>query len=126
MSSQYEEVPHSRENAVNFFLNYINNNKEFLKGKRVYDISSGSGYIAQKFSDVGSDIKLFDLFPEQNTLSKLPCEKIDLQQPFPMADAVADVVVCAETIEHLPNQYFFFKEVSRITKQGGIFILTTP
>ena len=126
MSAQKEEVPHSRENAVNFFLSYINHNKAFLWGKKVYDISSGSGYIAQKFSDAGAEVKLFDLFPEQNTLSKLPCERIDLQQSFPIADATADVVICGETIEHLPNQYFFFKEVARITKQGGIFILTTP
>jgi SAM-dependent methyltransferase len=121
-----EEVPHSRVNAVNFFLNYVATNKSFLVGKKVYDISSGSGYIAQQFSDVGADVKIFDLFPEQNTLSNLRCEKIDLQQVFPIQEAAADVVICAETIEHLPDQYFFFKEVARITKQGGVILLTTP
>jgi len=120
------EVPHSRANAVNFFLNYIAANNSGLTGRAVYDISSGSGYIAQKFSDAGASVKIFDLFPEQNTRSNLTCEKIDLQQPFPIADAAADIVVCAETIEHLPNQHFFFKEVARITKKGGIVLLTTP
>jgi SAM-dependent methyltransferase len=37
-----------------------------------------------------------------------------------------DMVLCCETIEHLPNQYFLFQETSRIIKPGGIFILTTP
>lgn len=126
MSNQNEEVPHSRENAVNFFLQYINSNKAFLAGKHVYDLSSGSGYIAQKFFEAGADVKIFDLFPEQNTRSGLTCGKIDLQEPFPIADASADVVLCAETIEHLPNQYFFFKEVARITKKDGTVLLTTP
>ena len=121
-----EEIPHSRKNAVNFFLNYITANTSMLSGKYVYDISSGSGYIAQKFSDAGAHVRLFDLFPEQNTRSRLPCEKIDLQQTFPIDNASADIVICSETIEHLPDQYLFFKEVSRITKPRGIFLLTTP
>ena len=126
MSVQNEQVPYSRENAIKFLSNYILANKSFLKGKMVYDISCGTGFIGQKFSDGGADVRLYDLFPEQNTLSKLPCEKIDLQAIFPIADSSADIVICTETIEHLPNQYFFFKEVARITKLNGLLFLTTP
>jgi len=121
-----EEVLYSRENAIRFFSNYIPSKKSFLTGKNVYDISAGTGYIGQLFSDVGADVKLYDLFPEQNTLSRLTCDKIDLQNTFPIANNSADIVLCTETIEHLPNQYFFFKEVARIVKPGGSFFLTTP
>lgn len=126
MSNQKEEVPYSRENAINFFSSYVQANREFLQGKRVFDISAGSGYIGQKFADAGADVRLYDLFPEQNNLSKLSCMHIDLQSVFPIEDKSADIVICTETIEHLPNQYFFFKEVSRITKDNGSVILTTP
>jgi SAM-dependent methyltransferase len=37
-----------------------------------------------------------------------------------------EVAICCETIEHLPNQHFLFKETARILKTGGTFILTTP
>jgi 2-polyprenyl-3-methyl-5-hydroxy-6-metoxy-1,4-benzoquinol methylase len=35
-------------------------------------------------------------------------------------------VICSETIEHLPNQFFLFQETYKILKPGGIFIVTTP
>ena len=64
-----EDVPHSRENAVAFFRQYTTNND--LKGKKIVDLSAGSGYIANMFKDAGADVTLYDLFPEQNKLSRL-------------------------------------------------------
>jgi len=124
--SQEIEVPYSRENAIRFFKKYVLANQSELSEKKILDISSGTGYIGQLFSDGGADIKLYDLFPEQNAFSKLPCEPIDLQKDFPIEDNSADIIICTETIEHLPNQYFFFKEVARILKPNGSFFLTTP
>ena len=119
------EVPHSRDNAVLFFQNYVAQNN-ILKGKEVYDLSAGSGYIAHLFEEVGANVKPFDLFPEQNTFATSTCLKIDLQNKLSLHDSVADIVILGETIEHLPNQFFFFQEAARIMKRGGIFILTTP
>jgi SAM-dependent methyltransferase len=119
-----EEVPHSRDNAVAFFRQYTTSSD--LKGKKIVDLSAGSGYIANMFKDAGADVTLYDLFPEQNKFCPLPCQHIDLQKPYPIADQSVDIAICAETIEHLPNQFFFFQETSRILKPGGILILTTP
>lgn len=119
------EVPHTRENAVAFFRQYTKENPQ-LKGKKVVDLSAGSGYIANLFHDAGADVSLYDLFPNQNKYSNLKCQQIDLQKAFPLADASVDLAICAETIEHLPNQHFFFSETSRILKPGGTLILTTP
>jgi SAM-dependent methyltransferase len=66
------------------------------------------------------------LFPDENRFLKRGVTKIDLQKKFPIADSSQDLVICCETIEHLPNQYFFFQETSRIVKLAGTFILTTP
>jgi len=119
------EVPHSRDNAVKFFEQYTSGNAG-LKGKRVIDLSAGSGYIANLFHEAGTSLELYDLFPEQNKFCPVPCKHIDLQKPFPIADKTADIVILAETIEHLPNQYFFFVETARILKPGGTLLLTTP
>jgi len=120
------EVPHSRTHAVRFFEKYVEQHAAQLTQRRVYDLSSGSGYIISLFEKAGAQIFPFDLFPQQNTFTQAQCQFIDLQQPFPIADGAADLVICAETIEHLPNQFFFFKEVSRILSPQGKFILTTP
>jgi SAM-dependent methyltransferase len=126
MNSLTEEIPHSRESAIQFFEKYVKENDSQLKGKAVYDLSAGSGYIAHLFEEAGATVKIYDLFPEQNTFAKVHCEKIDLQEKFPIADASANIAILGETIEHFPNQYFFFKEVARILKPNGLLILTTP
>jgi SAM-dependent methyltransferase len=125
MGTLIPDIEHTRDSALLFFQNYTQNNKTSLQQKVVIDLSAGSGYIAHLFEEVGSDVQLYDLFPEQNKYGK-DCQFIDLQKSFPLQDGVADVVICAETIEHLPNQHHLFVETSRILKPNGIFILTTP
>jgi len=122
----HPEVDHSRESAILFFQSYTAQHKESLRTKIICDLSAGRGYIAHLFEDAGAEVHAFDLFPEQNKFLKQPVEKINLQEKFPIGDACMDLVICCETIEHLPNQYFLFQEASRILKPGGIFILTTP
>jgi SAM-dependent methyltransferase len=126
MKEGLPEVPHSRENAVSFFVAYVAKNRSKLSEKLIVDLSAGSGYIINEFLKAGAKVKLYDLFPSQNTFCHVPCEKMDLQKTWPIEPFTADVVICAETIEHLPDQHFFFKEVSRILKPGGTLILTTP
>jgi len=124
--TEIPEVEHSREATLAFFRDYTLQQKTFLEGKFVCDLSAGRGYIAQLFEDTGAIVKAFDLFPNQNKFAKSTVNKIDLQQKFPIDDKSIDLAICCETIEHLPNQHFLFQEVSRIIKPGGIFILTTP
>ena len=38
----------------------------------------------------------------------------------------ADVVVCVETIEHLENPRALFLELARLTRPGGLVVVTTP
>jgi SAM-dependent methyltransferase len=120
------EVDHSRESAILFFQSYTTQHKDSLRTKKICDLSAGRGYIAHLFEEAGADVQAFDLFPDQNKFLKRSVEKINLQEKFPIGDASMDLVICCETIEHLPNQYFLFQETSRILKPGGTFILTTP
>ncbi len=126
MSPSHLNVEHSRDSALHFFENYTGKNKTDLHKKNVVDLSAGSGYIAHLFENVGADVHLYDLFPDQNIFSKATCRFIDLQKEFPIQDASVDLVICSETIEHLPNQNHLFVETARILKPNGIFILTTP
>ncbi|MBK5278516.1 MAG: class I SAM-dependent methyltransferase [Bacteroidia bacterium] len=126
MTAALPEVAHTRESALQFFQYYTSKKDTEHKQKIVIDLSAGSGYIAHLFEDAGYQVQLYDLFPQQNKFSNSLCKFIDLQKSFPIEDRTADLVLCSETIEHLPNQHHLFVEVSRILKSGGIFILTTP
>jgi SAM-dependent methyltransferase len=120
------EIPHSRSLSLDFFEKYVATQALNLKNSEVYDLSAGSGYIINLFKEQGANVHLFDLLPNNNQFCEIACKPINLQENFPIGNQVADVVICAETIEHLPNQHLFFKEVSRILKKNGKLILTTP
>jgi len=117
------EIPHTRENAVRFFTDYLKANE--VRGKKVIDLSAGSGYIINEFHKAGAETELYDLFPDQNKFCPVECRYIDLQKPFSNIGK-ADIVLLGETIEHLPNQFFFFAEAARLLKPKGVLILTTP
>jgi SAM-dependent methyltransferase len=119
-------IAHSRDNAIRFFEWFCKHHAGRLQGKVAIDLSAGTGYIAHLFEQAGSTVRLFDLIPAQNRFARGACAFIDLQQPFPIETHAADVAICAETIEHLPNQLFFFQEAARIIKPGGLLLLTTP
>jgi SAM-dependent methyltransferase len=120
------EILHTRENAIRFFHQYIETHRKDISGKRVIDLSAGSGYIINEFHKAGADVALYDLFPSQNTLCPVACSPIDLQKPFAIEAGSADIAILGETIEHLPNQFFFFTEAAKILKPGGKLLLTTP
>jgi SAM-dependent methyltransferase len=124
--SEKHKVEHSRQPAIDFFTKYTQQHKIELAIKDVCDLSAGRGYIANLFSEAGSTVHAFDLFPDQNRFLKSEVKKIDLQKTFPIGSNSMDMAICCETIEHLPNQYFFFQETARILKPGGRLILTTP
>ena len=45
---------------------------------------------------------------------------------WPLEEASADVVLCTETIEHVPDTARFVSEIARVLRPGGELILTVP
>jgi 2-polyprenyl-3-methyl-5-hydroxy-6-metoxy-1,4-benzoquinol methylase len=50
----------------------------------------------------------------------------DLSETLANPDAYFDLVIAAETIEHLENPRFTMREIFRVLKNGGSAIVTTP
>lgn len=46
--------------------------------------------------------------------------------PIPLDDGTADVVVCTEVLEHVPDPSVFLRELIRIAKPGAKMLLTVP
>jgi SAM-dependent methyltransferase len=126
MKESIPDVPHSRDNAIRFFIDFVQSRKENLHGKIVVDLSAGSGFVANEFYKAGCIVKLFDLFPEQNKFCPIAAQQMDLQQVWPIESNSVDYLILGETIEHLPNQHFFFQEAGRVLQANGTLLLTTP
>lgn len=119
-------IPNTRKDAVSFFNKYVEANASFIKDKVIYDLSAGSGYIANLFLKKGGLVKAFDLYPDQVLFKELPAFYNDLEEPFNIESNEADLVLCTETVECLPNQVLFFSETARILKENGRVIITAP
>lgn len=105
---------------------------EIVKNKVVLDIACGTGYGTQMIADSAKHVYGVDVSGEAVEYAKVnyPHVKVTYKQgdarKIPLDDASVDVVVSLETIEHIPDPEEFVKEVKRVLKKGGQFVVSTP
>lgn len=107
------------ENSVKKFANYIIDNSEY--GNLLYVGTAGDppgGEYSPMFN--GFNIKTFDID--------------EVWKPDIVGDITKtqfeneswDVVVCVQTLEHIPNIFDVSPEIARILKSGGYLIIDSP
>jgi len=104
--------------------------KKKLKKVIIVDVGSGNGYLMKYIKDnsdkdiefefIGIDKYIIEKSFDFQLINQDVEEKIDLP------DCFADIIICAEIIEHIKNTDGFINEISRILKQDGDVIITTP
>lgn len=91
------------------------------------DVGCGTGALwlhAEHLFDryVGADVLRHEGLP-----AELEFCPVDLDaQSLPLPDGCADAVAAVETIEHLENPRAFVRELMRLTRPGGLVLVTTP
>jgi len=123
-----KDVLYDREKiALKLISKIIKRNDTFL------DVGCGNGrfmYFAQrKFSDLKIRLCGVDYSrAEIKTVKKrgLEAHQGDLSKGINFEKNSQDIVYAGEVIEHLYDPDFFLKEINRVLKLGGYFILTTP
>ncbi len=93
---------------------------------KALDIPCGNGVSLETLRDIGYAAEGADLFPELNRTQDFVVHQADLSKPLPFSDEELELVLCQEGIEHIGNQNEVFTEFSRILKQDGTLIVTTP
>jgi SAM-dependent methyltransferase len=96
-------------------------------GGTLVDVGCGKGslwdFVAGRFDHyIGADVVCYDGFPEVGEFHQVDLDTGRVSLP----DAAAAVVAAVETIEHVENPRAFCRELVRLTRPGGLIIVTTP
>ncbi len=98
-----------------------------IRGGRVVDVGCGKGslhqHIGHRFREyVGIDVVRYAGLPPEIRFIPLDLDS----EGLPLDQGTADVVVAAETIEHLENPRAFMRQLAAAAKPGGWVVVTTP
>jgi O-antigen biosynthesis protein len=106
---------------------------QFVKGKSVLDIASGSGYGSEFLKKNGKAKEVIGVDIDQETVAyskKNYGKEVKFIQGdcrnIPLKDKSVDIVVSFETIEHIKEHEKFIDEIKRILKKNGTLIISTP
>ncbi len=100
-----------------------------LKGKRLLDAGSGTGWFSRKAVELGAKVTSLDVGENILNEVKKKCDTVRVvgdvtNLKFP--DRSFDCIVSTEVIEHTPDPAKAIKEMSRVIKKGGVLALTVP
>jgi SAM-dependent methyltransferase len=106
--------------------------RSLVAGLDVLDVASGEGYGSALLAQVARTVVGVEWSGETARSAAINFCRPNLHftqgdaRALPLADASADAVVSFETIEHFDRQADFLKEVARVLRPGGCFIVSTP
>lgn len=129
MIPEFHEKSISYAEHINRYLFAI----QHVPGKIVLDIACGSGYGTAMIANAGArrvigiDKSTEAIYYAREVYGKNNIEWIVSDaENISLNDESIDVVVSFETLEHVYNPREFLSECTRILKQDGIFICSTP
>jgi SAM-dependent methyltransferase len=97
--------------------------------QRALDVGCGDGRLTAELDAselTAADVSAVALERARARLPRATFVELDPDAPFPLPDVTFDLVLCAETIEHVRDVQLFLSEVRRVLAPGGTLALTTP
>ena len=99
------------------------------RGKRLLDVGSAQGVLAQKFTERGFEVTCIEGSQKLAALGKDKCHEMivaDLDKPLPQLNGQFDVIVYGDILEHLRNPMEVFTGFNRSLRPGGRVIVSVP
>ncbi len=127
-------VPWAADPAMNYeHLHRYRFVKEFVKGKKVLDLGCGEGYGCFMLSDDAESVTGIDIADEAIRHASIKYQRGNLKfVQGSMADIpiegeyLFDIILSFEALEHIAEQDEVIREVKRLLKKDGMFIVSTP
>lgn len=73
---------------------------------------------------IGLDIKIDGERLKTTGYDEVHC--CDFNDPLPLENSTADIVICSHVLEHVPRPPFTVGELARILKPGGLMLIGVP
>jgi 2-polyprenyl-3-methyl-5-hydroxy-6-metoxy-1,4-benzoquinol methylase len=106
--------------------------QDLVRGKRVLDVASGSGYGSQMLSRTAASVVGVDRDESAVAYARANYGADNLEYrhgdatQIPADDGSIDVLVTFETIEHVADYRAFLREIDRVLAPDGIALISTP
>jgi 2-polyprenyl-3-methyl-5-hydroxy-6-metoxy-1,4-benzoquinol methylase len=93
--------------------------------KTVLDAPCGAGAFTKRMLDRGLNVCSIDC-EDSMQAPRGQFMLADMNEGLPFAEGVFDAVVCIDGIEHLERPFDFIGECRRVTRKGGVLVISTP
>lgn len=99
------------------------------KNQKVLDLGSGAGEFSEMLKKKGNNVYCCDfskIYVNKLKRRAFKAKLADFNEKLPFKDNFFDGIVCLEVIEHIAKAEDFLKEINRVLKKSGWFIISTP
>jgi len=96
---------------------------------RVLDLGCGDGRLSGEIDATeltAADVSATALERARRRLPVARIVELEPDAPLPFDDGAFDLVLCAETIEHVRDVQLLLSELRRVLRPGGVLAATTP
>jgi SAM-dependent methyltransferase len=119
-------VPEDREQPPEHVREFV---RSLGATERALDLGCGDGLLTAELDArelVAADVSPVALERARKRLPHARLVELEPDAPLPLRDAGFDLVLCAETLEHVRDLQLLLSEARRVLRPGGRLAVTTP